>query len=105
MDRFRIPVCAVGAACRGMCGINHKTKHTLSKNPESRPEDGWEKAEAPYSVLPSAAHDKFRSICTTNDLYTEFKFVGDADKKLDSQRKEFIRDVHKRAGSVCFGRV
>lgn len=75
MDRFRIPVCAVGAACRGMCGINHKTKHTLSKNPESRPEDGWEKAEAPYSVLPSAAHDKFRSICTTNDLYTEFKFV------------------------------
>ena len=50
MDRFRIPVCAVGAACRGMCGINHKTKHTLSKNPESRPEDGWEKAEAPYSV-------------------------------------------------------
>ena len=21
---------------------------------------------------PSAAHDKFRSICTTNDLYTEF---------------------------------
>lgn len=32
-------------------------------------------------------------------------WVGDADKKLDSQRKEFIRDVHKRAGSVCFGRV
>ena len=30
---------------------------------------------------------------------------GGADKKLDSQRKEFIRDVHKRAGSVCFGRV
>ena len=30
---------------------------------------------------------------------------GDADKKLDSKRKEFIRDVHKRAGSVCFGRV
>ena len=30
---------------------------------------------------------------------------GDADKKLDSERKEFIRDVHKRAGSVCFGRV
>ena len=38
-------------------------------------------------------------------LYTEKEKHGDADKKLDSQRKEFIRDVHKRAGSVCFGRV
>ena len=54
---------------------------------------------------PSAAHDKFFSICTTFDLYTKFGIVGDADKKLDSKRKEFIRDVHKRAGSVCFGRV
>ena len=28
------------------------------------------------SVLPSAAHDKFRSICTIYDLYTEFGIVG-----------------------------
>lgn len=38
-------------------------------------------------------------------IYTQKLYIGDADKKLDSQRKEFIRDVHKRAGSVCFGRV
>ena len=28
--------------------------------------------EVRQPVLPSAAHDKFHSICTTNDLYTEF---------------------------------
>ena len=41
----------------------------------------------------------------SEEAYTKYLKNGDADKKLDSKRKEFIRDVHKRAGSVCFGRV
>lgn len=55
------------------------------------------------SFLVTVASDKV----TLNDVsvYTEIESLGGADKKLDSQRKEFIRDVHKRAGSVCFGRV
>ena len=50
---------------------------------------------------------EFRDICQPFFIWVIRMEIrgGDADKKLDSKRKEFIRDVHKRAGSVCFGRV